>query len=189
MVIQTRQEAIYVAHVRQHTINGLFLLPLDENHYLTELENNMIARNLIFQYIYCLKKSRWTATKKKMISVPVTQDSVINTLKQLPRLPSEAGLIEVGFKRKLEYNHSHMQAVIDVNKIFEVLEFLKASGHPYYQDFDDFETFKNRCMEQEEQCNAMLFNQLVCNTLVPSLLINFSDSYIFNVSKHVSYQE
>ena len=94
-----------------------------------------------------------------MISVPVTQDSVVNTLKQLPRLPSEAGLIEVGFKRKLEYNHSHMQAVIDVNKIFKVLEFLKASGHPYYKDFDDFETFKKRCMEKEGQCNEILFNQ------------------------------
>ena len=141
------------------TINGLFLLPLHEDHYLTELENNMIARNLIFQYIYCLKKSRWAATKKKMVSVPVTKDSVLNTLEQLPRLPSEAGLIEVGFKRKMEYKHSHRQELIDVNKIFEVLKFLKASGHPYYQDFDNFETFKSRCMEKEGHSNEMLFNQ------------------------------
>ena len=47
------------------TINGLFLPPIDEQYLLTELENNLIAQILIFQYILCLKKSRWAATKNK----------------------------------------------------------------------------------------------------------------------------
>jgi hypothetical protein len=70
------------------TINGLQLAPIDSNFHLTELENNLIAQNINFQYIFCLKKSRWAATKKQMISVPVAVDTVINTLQQLPRLPS-----------------------------------------------------------------------------------------------------
>ena len=140
-------------------INGLFLSPLHEQYYLTELENNMIAQNINFQYIFCLKKSRWAATKKKMISVPVTTDTINNTLQQLPRLPSEAGLIEVGIKRKNEYKHCHKQELIDVNKIFMVLEHLKASGHPYYQNFENFQAYKKRCEDLDAEGHEMLFGE------------------------------
>ena len=91
----------------------------------------MIALIINFQYIFCLKKSRWAATKKQMISVPVAPETVTKTLQQLPRMPSEAGFVEVGVKRKMEYNRSHRIELIDPNKIFKVLEYLKACGHPY----------------------------------------------------------
>ena len=78
--------------------NGLKLAKLDDECHLTELENNLIAQNINFQYIYLLPKSRWAATKKQMISVPVTPDTVLNTVQQLPRMPSEAGLIPVELK-------------------------------------------------------------------------------------------
>ena len=92
-----------------------------------------------------------------MISVPVTPDAVINTLQQLPRLPCDAGLIEVGIKRKTEYKHSHKQELIDVNKIFMVLEYLKSSGHPYYQNFDTVLAYKKRCKDQDHEGHEMLF--------------------------------
>ena len=75
--------------------NGLQLSHMEEGHNLTELENNLIALNINFQYIFLLQKSRWAATKKQMISVPVAPNTVLNTIDQLPRLPKEAGLIEV----------------------------------------------------------------------------------------------
>ena len=46
-------------------VNGLYLAPLDDTLQLTELENNLIALNINFQYIFFLKKSRWAATKNK----------------------------------------------------------------------------------------------------------------------------
>ena len=73
------------------TINDLYLPPINEQFHLTELENNMIALIINFQYIYCLKKSRWAATKKQMISVPVAPDTVNSTLQQLPRMPCQQG--------------------------------------------------------------------------------------------------
>ena len=97
------------------TVNGLFLPPIEEQHLLTDLENNLIAQLLNFQYIFCLKKSRWAATKKQMISVPVPPETVQQNLQQLPRIPSEAGLIEVGIKRKMEYNRSHIKQLINKN--------------------------------------------------------------------------
>ena len=89
------------------TINGLQLEHIDESCQLTELENNLIAQNINFQYIFCLKKSRWAATKKQMVSVPVAPETILNTVNQFPRIPREAGLIPVQLKRKLEYDRCH----------------------------------------------------------------------------------
>ena len=92
-----------------------------------------------------------------MISVPVTPDTVAKTLQQLPRIPSEAGFVEVGIKRKMEYDRSHRKELIDPKKIFMVLENLKKCGHPYYQNFDDYTTYEMRCKEQDEHGHQMLF--------------------------------
>ena len=98
-----------------------------------ELENNLIDQIISFQYIICLPTSRWVATKKAMITVPVTPEAVLNTVKQIPRTPTEAGIIPVKLKRKLEYEGSHKTELIDINKVHRTLEYLKDSGHPDYQ--------------------------------------------------------
>ena len=109
-------------------INGLQLLDIDKDCYLTDLENNLIALNLNFQYIFSLQKSRWAATKNQMISVPVTPNTVMNTVEQLPRLPKDAGLIAVKLKRKKIYKNCHKKEFVDPRKIFKALEILKKSG-------------------------------------------------------------
>ena len=98
------------------TINGLRVAPIDANLQLTELENNLIAQNINFQYIFCLRKSRWAATKKQMISVPVAVDTVINTIQQLPRLPRQAGLVPVKLKRKKIYTNSHKKNILTLKR-------------------------------------------------------------------------
>jgi hypothetical protein len=40
------------------TINGLYIYKVEEDCLLIELENNLIAQNINFQYIFCLPKSR-----------------------------------------------------------------------------------------------------------------------------------
>ena len=87
-------------------VNGLGLMKTQENCCLTEFENNLIAQNINFQYIYCLKKSRMAANKNQMISVPVHPETVINTVRQLPRLPKEGGLVTVNLKRKTTIKRS-----------------------------------------------------------------------------------
>ena len=126
------------------TINGLYLPRYEEQFRLTELENNLIAQIINLQYIYQLNKSRWAATKKQMISVPVVPHTVMITLQQLPRLPKDANLIEVGIKRKKEYNNTHRKEVINPHKVLNSLAHLKRSGHPYYQDFDDIRSYEAR---------------------------------------------
>ena len=94
------------------TMNGLKLKETDneirdQELELTELEGALISKNIIFQKIYQLPKSRWTALKDRVINVPINEDSIINTLDQLPRTPKDAGLIGVALKRKKEYANSH----------------------------------------------------------------------------------
>ena len=60
-----------------------------------------------------------------MITVPVASSTIQNTIDKLPRLPSDAGLIEVGFKRKMEYTNTHKKELIDPEKIIKALEILK----------------------------------------------------------------
>ena len=140
-------------------VNGLNLSPVEEICQLTELENNLIALNINFQYIYFLKKSRWAATRKQMISVPVHQDTILNTVEKLPRLPRDAGLIPVSLKRKEEYKSSHRKELIDPEKIFQVLNHLKQSGHPYYQFYDDFNTYQKRCWTDDRDGHNLLFER------------------------------
>ena len=126
--------------------NGLAVFPItDKDLNLTELENNLIAKRLMFQKIYQLPKSRMAACKDRLINIPISSNDVINTLKNLPRTPQEAGLLEVKLKRKLEYKNTHKQAYIDPKKNYKALEFLKSTGHPDYQFFDDYRAYKQRC--------------------------------------------
>ena len=87
--------------------NKLELVNQDENLLLTELEGSLIAKNIIFQKIFQLPKSRWTALTDKIVNVPITNEDINNTIELLPRTPKEAGLIGVALKRKLEYKNTH----------------------------------------------------------------------------------
>ena len=91
--------------------NNLGLVDLEgkDELILTPLENALIARLLIFQYIVKLPKSQWAATKNKIVVVPIEEQDVSDTLKSLPRTPDEAGIIPVQLKRKVEYKNSHRE--------------------------------------------------------------------------------
>ena len=143
------------------TKNGLSIDVIeDENLKLTELENNLIARNIIFQKIHKLPKSRWSGTHDRLINVPVAPEDVINTIQSLPRTPAEAGIIPiipVNLKRKLEYKTSHLSQLIDTNKIFKYLRYLNKVGHPSYKFYDDLNTYEKRCFNEDPIGAKMVF--------------------------------
>ena len=89
-----------------------------------------------------------SAVKDKLVNVPVDSSDVINTIRNIPRTPKEAGLVQVKLKRRLKYKNHHSHEFISPDKIFKMLEFLKKSRHPYYQFYDDPRSYKKRWMEQ-----------------------------------------
>ena len=138
--------------------NGLDIVKIkDKDLHLTELENNLIAKKIIFQKIYQLPKSRMAACKDRLVNIPISSEDVINTLESLPRTPKEAGLLEVKLKRKLEYKNVHQQAYIDPKKIYKALAFLKKNGHPDYEFYDDYSSYNSRC-KQSEKLKATIVN-------------------------------
>ena len=113
--------------------NNLQLMDLShyEELHLTELENSMIALNIIFQKVFKLPKSRWPAMKDRTVNILIFETDVLNTIKSLPRTPSQAGIIPIN--RKLNYKTSHKVQYISVPKILKALNTLKKMGNRYYQ--------------------------------------------------------
>ena len=144
-------------------LNGLKLNETDkeikeQDLQLTELEGALIAKNIIFQKIYQLPKSRWTALKDRVVNVPINDDSIINTLDKLPRTPQAAGLIGVALKRKVEYKNTHKHQLIDPDKLFRMMEKLKKYKNPHYQFYDDYNNYQARCLETDPEGYKIIFN-------------------------------
>ena len=70
-------------------------LPNDPDLSLSEMENNLIAKRILFQKIFQLPRSRMAACKDKLVNVPIHDTDIINTFESLPRTPKEAGLFEI----------------------------------------------------------------------------------------------
>ena len=155
--------------------NGLTLTKISNpDMKLSEIENSLIAQNIIFQKIFLLPKSRMSAVKDRLVNVPVRPNDIINTIQSIPRTPREAGLIQVKLKRKLKYKNYHKQEYIDPQKIFKVLEYLRKSGHPYYQFYDDYNVFKKRCREESFQ----MFNPHIRNQEITVTFTDDKKTYI-----------
>ena len=141
------------------TLNGLQIYDHGPELELTELEGNLIAKNIVFMKNFQLPKSRWTALKDKIINVPVKDDDIVNTMTRLPRTPNEAGLIEVDLKRKVEYKNSHLQQLIDPKKCFKMLELLKRKKNIYYQFYDDYNIYTERCKAEDFRGYTIVFDE------------------------------
>ena len=65
--------------------NALSLSPIaNQDLKLSEIENNLIAQNILFQKIFLLPKSRMSAVKDRLVNVPISASDVINTIKNIP---------------------------------------------------------------------------------------------------------
>jgi hypothetical protein len=124
---------------------------------LGELENNLIAKVILFQKVFKLPKSRMAAVKDKIVNIPIGDIDITKTLQCMPRTPSEAGLIEVKLKRKTEYKNVHQQALIDPNRLYRAVNYLRKSGNPDYQFIDDIKAFETRCKINDPVGSEIIF--------------------------------
>ena len=107
-----------------------------------------------------LPKSRWSGTHDRLVNVPVGPQDVLNTIESLPRTPAEAGIIPiipVNLKRKLEYKTTHLAQLIDTNKVYKYLEYLRKMGHPSYKFYDDWRTYEKRCLTEDPVGAKLVF--------------------------------
>ena len=112
---------------------------------LTELEGALIAKTILFQKIFQLPKSRWTALKDKVVNVPIQDKSINNTLVQLPRTPMQGGLIGVSLKRQKEMKNIHLKQLINPDRMFRFIAKAKAADNEIYQDVHTPEKYEALC--------------------------------------------
>ena len=124
------------------------------------MDDSVCSKNIIFQKIYQLQKSRWTALKDKIVNVPINEDSILNTIESLPRTPQGAGLIGVALKRKIEYKNTHKHQLIDPEKLFRMLDKLNKCKNPYYQFYDDYNAYRERCQTSDPDGYEAMFNDI-----------------------------
>ena len=97
------------------------------------------------------------AIKDKCIVIPLDQKDVTNTVESLPRLPSESGIIDIQWKRRLGQKNAHLQAKVDPMKMFQVIQFFKDSGNPHYTNLQTREEYETRCQNEDPEGYQLLF--------------------------------
>ena len=124
---------------------------------LTELGQQLVALNLLFQKIVLLPKSRMGALKDKIVSVPLETSDVMKTIQQFPRTPSDAGLAVVQLKRRLGFPGVHIQQHIDLRNVFKALRTFMEMGNPHYQSILSESNFKKLCLERDPEGFKLLY--------------------------------
>ena len=87
------------------------------------------------------------------MNVPISDDDVIKTVTELPRTPSNSGLINVKLQRKLEYNKIEKEQLVDKNDIYEGLKYLQ-NHHPGYFNIK-FTPWEDNLLEIDSDDEAM----------------------------------
>ena len=139
----------------------------DELSCISDLEQQLIARSLIFMKMKKLPISRMGAVVDQVISVPIEQTDVVKNVSKLPRHPSDAHIVAVKLKRKLEYKTAVLEEFIRPKNVIRALEILKECGNEYYQhinvdkDFMVTNTAEKRGNDEDENVDIEVDNQSI----------------------------
>ena len=113
--------------------NGLYVDVIPPELQLTPLESQCIARHIIFLKIQELPKTRMKKMIDRSVLVPIEDNTVLNTVEQLPRSLDSSAFVGVQLKRMREMKNVHVKGFIRPTKLFEALVCLKVLGNPHYQ--------------------------------------------------------
>ena len=124
-----------------------------DNTNLTDLEQSLIARSLIFMKIHKLPKSGMSCVRDKIVYVPINESDNLNTLKTIIRTPSEAGILPIKVKRKQEYENSYQEEYVSIHKIIYSLKMLVKFRHPDYKFLtkEMIDSYESACLNELDE--------------------------------------
>ena len=113
---------------------------------LTNLEKQLIVKNLIFIKIRKLPKTRMSALNDRVVNVPIEDDNIAKTVSSLPRTDENSGMVNVGLKRKLDMKNTHKFGLINPSRVYKACEYL-IKNHPDYRNIKlaSYEDWVKRC--------------------------------------------
>ena len=141
---------------KSHFTNGLWLDKVPDELLLKDLEQQLIARSLLFMKVKKLPTTRMKAMHDMVISVPIEEDDISKNISALPRHPDDANIVAVQLKRKVLWKNTHLEEFIRPAKCIKAVVKLKELGNPFYQDITIDENF----MEKEEVSSYCIFKTL-----------------------------
>ena len=97
------------------------------------------------------------AIKDRCIVVPLDEKDILSTVESLPRLPSESGIIDVQWKRRVVQKNAHLQAKVEPRRIFMALNYLRECGHKHYKQTQSSEEYKQRCLREDPEGYTLIF--------------------------------
>lgn len=80
---------------------------------LVDLEQQLIARSLLFIKAKKLLRAQLRAMKDKVINVPLKNDYVTKKLSVIPRHPDDAHFVALQLKRKVDMKNSELEGSFD----------------------------------------------------------------------------
>ena len=87
--------------------------------------------------------------KDKIVNIPIPADVICQTIENLPRTPTEAGIIPVQLKRKKDYKNTHLYQYICPQKVTDALHQLKLC-HKGYKDTQIIDLVEN-CLNSDAE--------------------------------------
>ena len=132
----------------QAVANSLQLCPIPpELSDLNDLEERMIAQRTPFMKLVALPKGRQQAIHGPCVNVPSRLKSICTLL---PRLPRQALIIPLKFKRRLRYRSYYMFKHARPHKIMTALKWLK-KHNPLYKDVTVSTTWQEDCLKDDSE--------------------------------------
>ena len=171
--------------------NCLEVVPIPESVHLDSyLEEALIARILLFIKIFALKSSLMPAMKDKCIVIPLDKKDIQDTVDSLPRLPSESGIIDIQWKRRVGQKNAHLQAKVDPTRLFNALQFLKDCGNPHYINTQTREEYEARCQNEDPVGFNIIFGEKEASqTLQLQFLPDDSSESMLELPKYLDLRE
>ena len=100
---------------------------------LTEVENVLIAPRINFIKMIKLPSSRMPGIRDRIVNVPITSNTIRQTVESLPRTLEEAQVIPISLRKQKSMVSSHFQQYINPCKIRQAVMFL-IGKYPFYED-------------------------------------------------------
>ena len=135
-------------------MNSLNVYDRPEFLNLKEFENVLIAPRINFIKLIKLPVSRMLGIKDKIINVPISLDTIKQTVKLLPRTFEEASVIRIMIKRKKEYISHVFHHYVQPAMIKKAILYL-AGIYPFYEpmrfDLEKINNLEDLCNDEIEE--------------------------------------
>ena len=130
--------------------NDLWLDKVPEELKVTDLEQQLFSKNILFMKIKPMPKHQNVKIVDRVINVPLHDIDITKTITSLPRTLDSAYLVNVEFKRKLDMKDPHMESNIRASAPLNAVKKLIELGNPFYIDVKVDENYLDQNMETDE---------------------------------------